>query len=111
MKTFVKNDSGFECVVCGRTVEPLKYSSRDHCPFCLCSLHIDIMPGDRQNACKGVLEPVEVTQNAKKGYIIKYKCAKCGQFHNNKAAEDDNFSTLLKVMNKTYNVENYKNKN
>ena len=110
MKNFVKNDSGFVCAVCGRAVEPLKYSSRDHCPFCLCSLHVDVLPGDRQNSCLGVLVPIDVTQNAKKGYIIKYKCAKCGEFHNNKAAEDDNFSTLLKIMNKTYNVENFKKK-
>ncbi len=111
MKNFVKNDSGFICAVCGKAVEKLNSTSRDHCNFCLCSLHVDVNPGDRQNDCKGVLVPIEVTQNAKKGYIITYKCSKCGQTHNNKAAEDDNFSTILKVMNKTYNIDDYRNKN
>lgn len=110
MKTFVKNDSGFACAVCGREVAPLKYSSRDHCPFCLCSLHVDVLPGDRQNNCGGVLVPQDVTQNTKKGYIIAYRCAKCGQLHNNKAADDDSFATLLKVMNKTYSLNNFKKK-
>lgn len=54
--------------------------------------------------------PSEVNETGRKGYVIKYICAKCGQSHNNKAAEDDNFATILKVMNKTYNFENYKKK-
>ena len=110
MRSFIKNDSGFVCAVCGKSVGPLKYSSRDHCPFCLCSLHLDIMPGDRQNECGGVLAPIDVEQNTKKGYIIKYRCVQCGQEHNNKAAQDDSFQTILKVMNKTYQIQNYKTK-
>ncbi len=100
MKQFTKNDEGFVCSNCGKAVDRLKYSSRDHCTNCLCSLHV---PGDRQNACGGLLVPIEVSQNSKKGYIITYKCQKCGKTHNNKSADDDNFSTILKVMNKTYN--------
>lgn len=109
MKTFKKNDNEFICNVCGHLVPNLKYSSRDHCNKCLCSIHVDINPGDRLNTCLGILEPIDVTQSNKKGYIITYKCNKCGILHNNKTAEDDSFATLLKVMNKTYNVTNFKN--
>lgn len=108
MKTFTSLDEGFVCKVCGTTVPPLKYSSRDHCTNCLCSLHVDNNPGDRENDCHGVLVPVEVKLNSKKGYVIGYKCSKCGQRHNNKAAADDNFKTLLSVMNMTYDVNKYK---
>lgn len=108
MKTFSKNDNEFICSVCGKSVPELKTTSRDHCTRCLCSIHIDINPGDRQNSCLGVLIPTEIETNSKKGYIIKYKCNKCGKTHNNKAAVDDNFQTILKVMNKTYNVDDYK---
>ncbi len=66
--------------------------------------------GDRQNECGGVLAPIDVEQNTKKGYIIKYRCVQCGQEHNNKAAQDDSFQTILKVMNKTYQIQNYKTK-
>jgi uncharacterized CHY-type Zn-finger protein len=100
--TFTKNDKGFICACCGAKVEPLGYTSRDHCPVCLTSLHVDINPGDRQNTCKGLLIPVDITQSSKKGYVIKYQCNKCHQYHNNKAAIDDDFETILSVMNDTY---------
>ncbi len=109
MKTFEKNDEGFVCRVCGHNVPSLKYSSRDHCNKCLSSIHIDINPGDRANTCLGTLIPIDISMNNKKGYVIHYRCTKCGQLHNNKSAEDDSFKAILKVMNKTYNVENYKN--
>ncbi len=108
MKTFNKNDNSFTCAWCGKVVQALKTSSRDHCTKCLTSLHVDINPGDRACACNGTLVPIDVTTSNKKGYIITYKCNKCGMLHNNKSAEDDNFATILKVMNKTYNVNEYK---
>lgn len=96
-KLFEKNDSGFICVVCGANVPPLKYSSRDHCNKCLCSIHIDVMPGDRANECKGILEPISVEYKSDK-YTINYKCKKCGKLHNNKSAKDDSFEKILQVM-------------
>jgi len=99
---FTKNDEGFTCVYCGTKVEPLCYTSRDHCPKCLASLHIDINPGDRANECGGIMVPIEVEQNSKKGYVIKYRCDKCGKTHKNKSAVDDDFNTILSVMNGTY---------
>ena len=110
MKTFEKNDSGFICHVCKKNVPALKYSSRDHCTKCLCSIHVDINPGDRANTCLGTLVPNDVATSNKKGYIITYKCTKCGKLHNNKSAEDDSFNTILKIMNKTYNINEFVNK-
>lgn len=102
MKVFTKNDNGFECVNCGKNVEPLKYSSRDHCPYCLCSLHVDVLPGDRANSCRGVLCPIDLEYSQNKGYVIVYKCEKCGELHKNKVAVDDDKSIINKVANKTY---------
>lgn len=56
-KRFSKNDSGFVCAHCGKKVEPLGYTSRNHCPFCLWSLHVDENPGDRACECGGEMEP------------------------------------------------------
>ncbi len=86
VKTFTKNDSGFICGSCGREVKPLKYSSRNHCPYCLFSLHLDENPGDRLSECRGLMEPVFAEPDAKKGYIITHKCRKCGAVRRNKAA-------------------------
>ena len=77
-KRFSKNDSGFVCAHCGKTVEPLGYTSRDHCPFCLWSIHIDVNPGDRANECLGNLVPIKAEPDAKRGFVIIYKCDKCG---------------------------------
>ena len=101
-KRFTKNDSGFICQSCGKEVEPLGSSSRNHCPFCLCSIHIDIMPGDRKNTCLGILEPIKAEINPKKGYVIVHKCRKCGEIRRNRAANDakvqpDDIDLIIKL--------------
>ena len=103
-KRFKKNDESFVCVNCGNKVEPLFYTSRDHCNRCLASLHIDINPGDRLNDCLGTLMPIDIENNSKKGYVIIYKCNKCAKIHKNKAADDDNLDAIISLMNKTYEV-------
>ncbi len=96
-KRFKKNDSGFICKNCGADVPPLSYSSRDHCNKCLCSLHVDINPGDRANGCGGLLVPVSALPDAKKGFIINYKCKKCGAAVRCRAASDDDTELLIKL--------------
>jgi len=65
------------------------------------------MPGDRANECKGMLVPVDVETNSQKGFIIIYKCERCNQTHKNKMAQDDEMSTIYKIMNKTYDKDKY----
>ena len=101
-KRFKKNDSGFICQNCEKEVLPLGYTSRNHCPFCLCSLHVDINPGDRANECKGILRPIKVLPDAKKGYIIIHRCEKCNATVRNKAAHEakiqpDDVNLLIKL--------------
>jgi len=97
IQRFVKNDEGFTCAHCGAKVRPLGYTSRDHCPVCLCSVHIDINPGDRANPCGGLLRPIGIKTDGKKGYVIEYECTKCHKKHNNKAAEDDDFEAIINL--------------
>ncbi len=87
-KRFQKKDDGFICVNCGKKVLPLGYTSRNHCPFCLCSLHVDILPGDRANPCHGVLRPIGAVPDAKKGFIVIQRCDKCGAVVRNRAAHE-----------------------
>ena len=96
-KRFAKNDGSFNCAVCGVFVPELKVTSRNHCNSCLASVHVDISPGDRANPCGGVLLPVGLTATSKKGYIIEYRCDKCGEASQNKSAHDDNFERLLEI--------------
>ncbi|MCL2108267.1 MAG: RNHCP domain-containing protein [Oscillospiraceae bacterium] len=94
LSRFTEIDEPFVCLVCGAEVAPLGYTSRDHCNRCLCSLHVDVNPGDRQATCGGVLRPVGV-ENAKKGVKILYKCERCGMRRKNIAAKDDDGEMIL----------------
>jgi len=96
-KRFTKNDDGFICAGCGKEVTPLGYTSRNHCPYCLTSLHLDINPGDRASDCRGILRAVKTEPDPKKGFIIIHKCEKCGALRRNKAAKDDNMDLLIKL--------------
>ncbi len=101
-KRFTKNDASFICANCGKQVLPMGTSSRNHCPFCLCSLHVDINPGDRANECGGLMRPIRTEPDPKKGFIVIHKCDKCGEIHRNRAALDakvqpDNRSLLIKL--------------
>ena len=60
MKRFNMLDEEFICENCHKKVSKLKYSARDHCNFCLYSLHVDILPGDRKNTCHGLLKPIDI---------------------------------------------------
>ena len=101
-KRFSKNDASFVCVNCGKEVPPLGYTSRNHCPYCLWSVHVDVNPGDRANECRGILRAVGAMPDAKKGYIIVHRCEKCGKTVRNKAAHEakvqpDNLKLLISL--------------
>lgn len=88
-------DEEFICENCGRQVPKLGYSCRNHCPYCLYSKHVDIEPGDRLETCHGLLKPVGIETSSKKGYIIIFKCQKCGSIRKNKVAEDDDMDKII----------------
>lgn len=89
-------DESFVCENCNKVVDKLKYSARDHCPFCLYSKHVDINPGDRSNECKGLLKPVDI-EKFKDTYKIIYRCEKCNQIHKNIAATDDDINKIIEL--------------
>lgn len=96
MKKFNMIDEKFICENCGKYVEKLKYSARDHCNYCLYSKHVDINPGDRLNDCMGLLIPIGA-EKFKDTYKIVYKCNKCNKIHKNIMAIDDNFDLLTEI--------------
>jgi len=96
MKKFNELDENFICENCNTKVQKLIYSSRDHCPNCLYSKHVDINPGDRLNECKGMLKPIGI-EKFKNTYKIIYKCKKCNQLHKNIMATDDNMNLIIEL--------------
>lgn len=99
MKKFNMIDDEFICDNCGKYVEKLKYSARDHCPFCLHSKHVDIMPGDRLNTCQGLLIPIDI-EKYRNTYKIIYRCSKCNSLHKNIVANDDDMELIIKLSTK-----------
>ena len=95
MPNFTVIDEEFICEHCGNKVEKLGYSCRNHCPKCLHSKHVDKNPGDREETCHGDLEPIGIEIDSKKGYVIFFRCTKCGMIRKNKAAKDDNMDLII----------------
>jgi len=94
---FSKNETndGFQCSRCGGLVAPAVATARNHCPFCLWSLHVDgEVPGDRASDCGGQMEPVMCFQEHNK-WIVVHRCVACGKKQPNRIAVDDNFEMLI----------------
>lgn len=80
-------DEAFTCVACGREVPPGGRRPRDHCPWCLRSVHVDNVPGDRAAGCGGLLVPVAVL-TAGGGSDLVYRCDRCGARKVNRVLDD-----------------------
>ena len=98
MKKFNMIDEEFICQNCNKKITKLGYTARDHCPYCLYSKHVDILPGDRLNNCLGLLVPIGI-EKYRNTYKIIYKCDKCGILHKNIAAIDDDFNKIIELSN------------
>lgn len=96
MKRFNMIDDEFICENCGKKITKLGYTARDHCNYCLYSKHVDILPGDRKNNCKGLLKPIGI-EKFKDIYKIIYQCEKCKEFHKNIMASDDNIDLIIEL--------------
>ncbi|NQT22720.1 MAG: RNHCP domain-containing protein [Candidatus Omnitrophica bacterium] len=93
-----ESEEAFTCRNCNAEVSPLKTTQRNHCPHCLWSIHLDDeKPGDRASKCNGLMRPMGVEFNSKKGWIIVFQCQKCGEIKKHKSAPDDNFSEIIRL--------------
>jgi DNA-directed RNA polymerase subunit RPC12/RpoP len=83
----VHRDESFTCVACGASVPAHGRTARDHCPHCLASLHVDVVPGDRAASCGGVLRATHVEQRNGE-WVLHYRCDRCGAARTNRALLD-----------------------
>jgi hypothetical protein len=87
----------FVCQDCGCAVAPLSSggNNRNHCPYCLHSKHLDVCPGDRKSACRGLMEPIAVWVQKNGEWSIVHRCNQCGFIRTNRIAGDDNDGRLF----------------
>lgn len=77
VRSMIARDEGFTCVACGAQVPPAGRTSRNHCPFCLASRHVDVVPGDRAAGCGGRMDAVALALDH--GHpVIVHRCVVCG---------------------------------
>jgi len=91
---FIRTKENFTCGNCGFSVEGTGFTN--HCPKCLWSKHVDINPGDRQEKCGGMMEPIKIEMKGDE-YLIIHRCLKCGFEKRNKKDLNDNFEEILKI--------------
>ena len=94
----------FTCKNCGNTVVPEGAGSdhRNHCPYCLFSLHLDQEPGDRASDCHGRMEPIGVWVRKNGEWALIHRCTVCGKLDSNRVAADDNPMKLLSIAMKPF---------
>lgn len=85
--TPVARDEAFTCSHCGREVPPAGRTARDHCPWCLRSVHLDVVPGDRASGCGGTMTPISLEVRGA-DLVLTYRCARCGHTHRVRALQD-----------------------
>ena len=95
-KTHGCSDS-FVCKVCGRLVVSAGAGSshRNHCPYCLSSLHLDNEPGDRRSECHGRMDPIGVWVRKNGEWAVIHRCRCCGKICSNRTAADENPMKLM----------------
>ncbi len=89
----------FTCKACGADI-PLEgggTENRNHCPKCLCSLHLDNTPGDRSADCGAVMDAVAVWVRKDGEWAIIHRCRRCGVLSSNRVAADDSPLKLMSI--------------
>ena len=98
MKLFQRRTENFTCGNCGYKVLGTGYTN--HCPKCLFSKHVDVNPGDRMEACQGLMEPMEIELKHGESIII-HRCINCKFIRKNKTVPEDDFNEILKLTKTT----------
>lgn len=95
---FKRTIEDFLCEHCGTEVIGTGFTN--HCPKCLWSKHVDVHPGDRAEACGGMMEPVAL-EGSSPEYDIVHVCSKCSMRRVNRSSSNDDPETLLSVARKS----------
>jgi hypothetical protein len=109
----------FNCLNCERKVSlsALGTKHRNHCPFCLYSMHLDSEVGDRESSCQGKMEPIGLVFKksklnkyglGKKGELmLVHQCLACGKISTNRVAGDDQAQSILDLFYSSQGKKNF----
>ncbi len=95
IKKFQRTKEDFYCENCEKKVKGNGFTN--HCPKCLFSKHVDVNPGDRENPCGGMMQPVNVF--LKKGkWNLEHVCEKCGEKKVIKMRNEDSLKKAMETI-------------
>lgn len=101
------------CKNCKREVneDALGTKHRNHCPYCLYSVHLDEKSsGDRLSDCRGLMEPIGLQFKNESGeageIMIVHRCESCYKISKNRIAGDDEPEAILEVFKNSTEREN-----
>lgn len=88
--------NSFICENCKREVSLAAPGThhRNHCPYCLYSIHIDEDSGDRKSSCLGKMRPIGKYYKKDGEEVLVHQCEKCGFIRYNRIAGDDDFDLV-----------------
>lgn len=98
MARFLRTVEDFTCAHCGAAVAGDGYTN--HCPHCLWSAHVDVVPGDRAHSCGGLMEPTDVRYE-QGSFRIVHQCTRCGHIHPNRVHAGDDPEVLRALIART----------
>ncbi|MBQ5431201.1 MAG: RNHCP domain-containing protein [Lachnospiraceae bacterium] len=89
----------FTCKNCGWPIVSNGAGSnhRNHCPNCLCSVHVDNKPGDRDSGCGATMDPIGAWVRKDGEWALIHRCRYCGSMSSNRIAADDNPMKLMAI--------------
>lgn len=97
----------FRCKHCRREVplDSISTKHRNHCPYCLYSLHVDVSPGDRKSECHGSMKPIGICLKTDGGEImIIHDCQKCGKLNINRISAEDSEQSIMNLLFESQNL-------
>lgn len=95
-KNPIHRNESFDCVYCHQHVPVAQSKIRDHCPFCLRAIHIDVVPGDRAATCLALLVPVALDKQGDQVWI-SYKCSACPHEYRVRSHPEDRIPLSLSI--------------
>jgi phage FluMu protein Com len=96
MRKFTRHKENFVCKHCNQAVEGNGYTN--HCPNCLYSLHVDKYPGDRQELCHGLMQPIDIITKGGSAKYLLHECSLCKVVKQNILSESDSTQTIINIM-------------
>ena len=110
-------DGAFRCANCKQMVFPTSAMGtvhRNHCPYCLHSLHVDTKPGNRACTCHARMAPIGLTfkHNGYDKYgrrrggdvMLVHACTGCNTVNINRIAGDDSCHEILAVFDRSFSL-------